>query len=62
MKSKPINKLLSFSELHYQRFLKIMELNGIKTYSNCLAFLIDSAYTDYSHGQARGVLATKFSL
>lgn len=46
MKSKPINKLLSFSELHYQRFLKIMELNGIKTYSNCLAFLIDSAYNN----------------
>ena len=23
-----------------------MELNGIKTYSNCLAFLIDSAYNN----------------
>lgn len=90
MKSKPINKLLSFSEQDFQKFVEIKNLKDFSTYSDCLAFLIDSTYskvkhtasvdrlaniendieklltiakeTDYSHGQARGVLATKFSL
>ena len=42
MKSKPINKLLSFSEQDFQKFVEIKNLKDFSTYSDCLAFLIDS--------------------
>lgn len=49
MKSKPINKLLSFSEQDFQKFVEIKNLKDFSTYSDCLAFLIDSTYSKVKH-------------